>query len=99
MADALFEQDGPVAWVTMNRPAARNGMNAEMLDRLTRILKGVASDSEVRVLILRGAGQDFSVGADLRGLSGQDPGDDRDGEEVADVFELPVLLPQMPQIT
>jgi 2-(1,2-epoxy-1,2-dihydrophenyl)acetyl-CoA isomerase len=99
MPDAVLEQNGPVAWVTMNRPAARNGMNAEMLDRMNRILKGVASDGEVRVLVLRGTGEDFSVGADLRGLSGQDPGDDREGDEVADVFELPVLLHQMPQIT
>jgi 2-(1,2-epoxy-1,2-dihydrophenyl)acetyl-CoA isomerase len=99
MADALLEQDGPVAWVTMNRPAARNGMNAEMLDRMTRILQGVANDSDVRVVVLRGAGTDFSVGADLRGLSGQDAGDDRGDQELADVFELPVLLHKMPQIT
>jgi 2-(1,2-epoxy-1,2-dihydrophenyl)acetyl-CoA isomerase len=99
MADALFEQDGPVAWVTMNRPAARNGMNADMLDRMTRILMGIAKDNEVRVVVLRGAGKDFSVGADLHGLSGQAPDDDRANQELADVFELPVLLHQMPQIT
>jgi 2-(1,2-epoxy-1,2-dihydrophenyl)acetyl-CoA isomerase len=99
MTDALLERDGGVAWVTMNRPAARNGMNAEMLDRMTRMLQGLAGDDQVRVVVLRGAGKDFSVGADLQGLSGRASVNDRGGEELADVFELPVLLHQMPQIT
>lgn len=51
--------------LTLNRPAKRNAINEEMLDLLHAALERADLDAEVRVVVLRGAGQDFCAGADL----------------------------------
>lgn len=54
-----------VAWVTLNRPAALNALNARMGRELLDAVTAVAADPDVRVLVLRGAGRGFCSGADL----------------------------------
>jgi enoyl-CoA hydratase len=62
----LYEKDGHVATLTMNRPDVRNAMNAEMLCRMADAWQDVSDDPNVRVAILTGAGdQAFCAGADL----------------------------------
>ena len=62
----LYEKSGGVATLTMNRPAVRNALNAEMLCRLADAWQDVQDDPAVRVAILTGAGEEaFSAGADL----------------------------------
>ena len=62
----LYEKDGGVATLTMNRPEARNAINPEMLCRLADAWQDVSDDSNIRVAILTGAGDDaFCAGADL----------------------------------
>ena len=64
--DVLFEVRGPVAWVTFNRPEARNAMKFEMYDELVKICDAVESDNSIRVLVLTGAGEKaFVAGADI----------------------------------
>ncbi len=64
--DILFEQHGPIAWVTFNRPQARNAMTFAMYDALVRICDAVEADPAVRVLVLRGAGDKaFVAGTDI----------------------------------
>ena len=50
----LYEKDGPLAIVSLNRPTMRNAYNVEMRDDLYEILQAVRDDPEVRVMILRG---------------------------------------------
>lgn len=64
--NVLFEQRGPVAWVTFNRPEARNAMTWAMYDALARICEHVLADDAIRVLVLTGAGgKAFVAGTDI----------------------------------
>ena len=65
----LYEKDGHIATVTMNRPDVRNALNPEMLCRLADAWQDINDDPEVRVAILTGAGDKaFCAGADLAKL-------------------------------
>lgn len=62
----LFEQRGAVAWITLNRPEAKNTMNAEVFVGLVDAWEEVRSNSDIRVAVLTGAGdEDFCCGGDL----------------------------------
>jgi len=64
--ELLFEQNGPLATVTFNRPEARNAMTWAMYDGLVEACETVDTSSDVRVLILRGAGgKAFVAGTDI----------------------------------
>jgi enoyl-CoA hydratase/carnithine racemase len=71
MADApaeslLLQREPPLAWVTVNRPAAHNALNAAVWSGLAETLTALAADREVRVVIVRGAGERaFISGADI----------------------------------
>src|SRR3712207_9039850 len=58
---------GPVATLTIDRPAKRNAMSYDMWSALPGLLDDVRHDDEVRVLVVRG-GEHFSAGAGLREL-------------------------------
>ncbi|MCF6525193.1 enoyl-CoA hydratase/isomerase family protein [Streptomyces sp. JJ36] len=59
---------GGVATVTIDHPAKRNAMTAEMWRALPPLLDRLAADREVRVLLLTGAGGTFCAGADISAL-------------------------------
>jgi methylglutaconyl-CoA hydratase len=61
----LVRDDGPVRWLTLNRPAQRNALDAELVAALRREL---ASPGAARCLALTGSGTAFSAGADLKAL-------------------------------
>ena len=62
-----WEQRGPAAWVTFNRPEAHNAMTFEMYEDLHACCERADSEDEVRVLVLRGAGEKaFVAGTDIR---------------------------------
>ena len=61
----LTSLEGGVFSVTLNRPAKRNALNAEMIELLHRALEQADLDAAVRVVVVRGAGKDFCAGADL----------------------------------
>lgn len=63
----LFERVGPhIALVTLNRPAARNAINAAIARRLEEVVREIESEPELRVAILAAApGKAFCAGADL----------------------------------
>jgi len=64
----LYTKEGSVTTLLFNRPERRNCLNQEVLSECEGLLREVRNDSEVRVLILTGAGAAFSAGADI--LSG-----------------------------
>jgi len=64
-APILASGPGEIRRITMNRPDARNAMSGEMRVHMLRALGDAAADPACRVVILDGAGADFSAGADL----------------------------------
>jgi enoyl-CoA hydratase len=64
---------GAAAWLTLNRPASLNALNAQLLDELEAGVDSALDDPGVRVVVLTGAGgRAFSAGADLDELIGLD---------------------------
>jgi enoyl-CoA hydratase/carnithine racemase len=62
-----WETRGPAGWVTFNRPEAHNAMTFEMYEELHACCERADSQREVRVLVLRGAGEKaFVAGTDIR---------------------------------
>ncbi len=57
-------RDGPIEYVTLNRPDVRNAFNDEVVAELQQWADAVSADSAVRVVVLAGAGKVFSAGAD-----------------------------------
>lgn len=62
----LYDKRDRIAFVTLNRPEAKNAINPEMHDELCRIWRDFRDDVDVDVAILSGAGDAFCAGADLR---------------------------------
>jgi len=68
----LFETEGPVGVITLNRPQRRNALSLEMMQELIACLNAVGQDSALRVVILAAAGKVFSSGHDLGQMVGKD---------------------------
>jgi enoyl-CoA hydratase len=67
------DRDGPVAVVTLDRPEAMNALDVPTLELLRDSLVELGSESEVRVIVLTGAGdRAFAAGADIKYMSGLD---------------------------
>ena len=62
----LYQLDGAVATIMINRPAARNALTAETKVALLDALRTASSDDAVRAVVITGAGQAFCSGQDLR---------------------------------
>jgi enoyl-CoA hydratase/carnithine racemase len=60
---------GPVARVTLDRPAVLNAGDARWVRDLNRVVGELAERPEVRVVVLTGAGRAFSTGVDLKALA------------------------------
>lgn len=98
----LYELDGAVGVMTLNRPDALNALTVGMLEQMAQILNGIGADPETRVLVVTGAGDKaFCVGADLKSRGqGFEPGLIHDplGLLVRDVFgrleklHIPVIV-------
>ena len=62
----IYDKQEGIASITLNRPKALNAYNIRMRDELYEVLGAVGDDSEVEVVILKGAGEKaFCAGADL----------------------------------
>ncbi|MET0372912.1 MAG: enoyl-CoA hydratase-related protein [Rhizorhabdus sp.] len=94
--DILLDVDGPIAIIRLNRPHRRNALSYALLTGLRDMLHRVAA-SDCRVLILRGEGADFCVGADVK----QPPRDAKnyDYETLASIYETGRMLHDMKQVT
>ncbi|WP_238015194.1 enoyl-CoA hydratase/isomerase family protein [Dactylosporangium sp. AC04546] len=70
--DVLYEKDrvSHIARVTLNRPAKLNAMTLEMYDRIVWCLDDVAEDDDIKVVILSGAGENFTAGVDMNEVYG-----------------------------
>ncbi len=71
--DILLRHDRDhVAWLTLNRPAARNALSVGLMTALEAALDDVTVDPAVRVVVIAGSGPAFCGGHDLREMRGQD---------------------------
>jgi enoyl-CoA hydratase/carnithine racemase len=72
MGELIVERDGHVATITLNRPERLNAITGSMLDALSKALVELDDDSDIRAIILTGAGRGFCAGLDLQDqMSGQ----------------------------
>src|SRR3954452_509402 len=71
----VWEQDGGVGRLTLNRPDSLNAWTAEFGHELKQVIEGEAADQSVRAVLVTGAGRGFSSGADLKSGFEPDPDD------------------------
>lgn len=70
----LYEQRDRIGYITFNRPKVLNALNRKTMEELDGVLVAAREDSDVRVLILTGAGEkSFVAGADIGELAVQTP--------------------------
>lgn len=71
MSDILVEKRGTTAWITLNRPAARNALSLAVNQRLIELEAELEHDEDVRAIVITGAGDKaFCAGADLKERKG-----------------------------
>jgi enoyl-CoA hydratase/carnithine racemase len=68
-APLLRQDEGGVALLRLNRPAARNALSVALLDALAEALAAIAADRSVRAVVLAANGPAFCAGHDLRELT------------------------------
>ena len=71
----LWEQDGPVGRITLNRPDSLNAWTAAFGAELRETVDGPAADDSVRAVVVTGAGRGFSSGADPKAAFDAHPAD------------------------
>lgn len=97
MSEVLeVDRDGPLAVLTLNRPAAMNALSSELRGALAEALSGLASSGDARAVILTGAGRAFCAGLDLKELGDPDGaarglGDGADVVRAVERFPGPVI--------
>jgi 2-(1,2-epoxy-1,2-dihydrophenyl)acetyl-CoA isomerase len=104
----LYEKRGPVATLTLNRPDAMNTMTPELMCATLAALREAASDDELRVLVLTGAGRAFCAGGDVASFARADapegsvlgPGSRQSRiDRLRSIVRSSQLLYEMPKIT
>ena len=88
----LVERDGAVLLVTINRPKVLNALNSQTLAELHDVMRDAARDTDVRAVVLTGAGEkSFVAGADINELAVLSPAEGqrhaRAGQAVFDFIE------------
>lgn len=66
--EVLYQVDGAIGRITLNRPEKRNALNDALIGGLKASLAEADKDDAVRVIVITGAGADFCSGADLSAL-------------------------------
>jgi methylglutaconyl-CoA hydratase len=85
-----------VARLTLNRPDAKNAMSQPLMRELRAAAKQLADDESVRVIVLTGAGNVFSAGGDLKGMT-QQASNTREGR-IADATEFANTLLELDRL-
>ncbi len=92
MSDAVkVEQAGAITKLVLNRPAAFNALDADMVEGLVTNLTTIARDEAVRGVVITGAGKAFCSGGDLRWVTAHPQGAAGAFHQLAARFHLAVL--------
>jgi enoyl-CoA hydratase/carnithine racemase len=62
----IIEKDGPVDWVTFNRPDNLNALSRQFVRELNHYFGSLENNYDVRVVVLKGAGRAFCAGLDMK---------------------------------
>jgi 2-(1,2-epoxy-1,2-dihydrophenyl)acetyl-CoA isomerase len=62
----LVETHNAICTITLNRPKALNALDVDMVAALTQVIEQVAADPSVRVVVIRGGGDHFMAGGDVK---------------------------------
>ena len=88
---------GPVEYLTLNRPDVRNAFNEVMIAELAKWATGIITDSDVRVVVIGGAGKVFCAGADVAWMAKTvdytEEENQRDAAAAAEMFNAIDTLP------
>jgi 2-(1,2-epoxy-1,2-dihydrophenyl)acetyl-CoA isomerase len=102
----LYEQDGKVVTITLNRPQRMNTMGGDLNERVLEALHRAADDSDVWCVILTGAGRAFCAGGDLGAMKERqdDPlyaasGPSAHAAHLRRMMSSSQLLREMPKVT
>jgi enoyl-CoA hydratase len=93
--DIIIEQQGAITIITLNRPASLNALTPLMIRELKNALKNISTDTNCKVLILKGAGRAFSAGVDLKAMNESLVGGQftsyeiiQEGNEIANILRM-----------
>jgi enoyl-CoA hydratase len=102
-----LQQEGQVAWLSLNRPEALNAMSRQLVDELRDFFAGLPGRRDIRVVVLRGAGRAFFAGLDLKETPMPAGGPESTGAGLGGpsaglrlqrhISELPILMRRAPQ--
>ncbi|MBW8855306.1 MAG: enoyl-CoA hydratase/isomerase family protein, partial [Bradyrhizobium sp.] len=67
---ALLRIDGPIATITLNRPASFNSINLAIAQKLEQLAAYIEGEDGIKVLVIEGEGRAFSAGGDLQTIGG-----------------------------
>ena len=94
-SELIVEREAPIAVLRLNRPRRRNALSLELMRKLIDELRGIASDGEIKVVIVAAQGPVFSSGHDLNEMVG------RDVEAYREMFsvctDLMTMIQKIPQ--
>ena len=97
----ILEKKGGVATVIFNRPKVFNAYSEQMSEELKVAVKEIGNDSSIKVLILKGSGNNFLAGADINMLKSWSRIAEKEGwekvKESLDNHFSPTLLEKLPQ--
>lgn len=73
MSDILFQKEGKIAVITLNRPEQMNAFTIDMIDQWANALEEYKRDDDVQAIVLTGTGEkSFCSGVDLNSLDAMD---------------------------
>lgn len=90
MSELLSEKKRGVLFLTLNRPEKKNALNDSLIESLKNAIRDSDGDSELRTVVIKGAGSDFCSGADLSAL--QKIAENSYEENLADAASLAELF-------
>ncbi|MFX1445838.1 MAG: enoyl-CoA hydratase/isomerase family protein [Promethearchaeota archaeon] len=62
----IYEEKDQVAWLTLNRPEALNALSMKLSDEIVEAIENVRKSTELKFLVIKGAGETFCVGDDIK---------------------------------
>jgi len=62
----IYEEKDQVAWITLNRPKVLNALSMQLSSELVEAIKRIRESTDLKFVVIIGAGNNFSVGDDIR---------------------------------